>query len=137
MRGTRTFLDSNILVYASDANSPEKQSIAQGILSDPSIRVVLSTQVLLEFFNAATKKLKIEPVLARSLAESYARKEVLVLSCDVVLDAMGTAILHQRSLWDALILEAAANANCTRVLSEDMQHGQVVRGVRVENPFLA
>jgi predicted nucleic acid-binding protein len=110
--------------------------VALSILRDGEAQLVISTQVLLEFYNAATRKLRADAVSVRAIAETYARLETVVLTPDMVINAMNVSTLYQKSIWDALIIEAAASANCTRILSEGMQHGQVMRGVRIENPFL-
>jgi predicted nucleic acid-binding protein len=54
---------------------------------------------------------------------------------ELVLSAVDTATRYQLALWDALIVEAAARAGCERLLTEDLNHGQEIRGVRIENPF--
>lgn len=137
MKTVRAFIDTNVLVYASDSRDRVKQQTAQQILSSVKYRHVISPQVLVEFFNSATKKLGADPLLARSLAEGFTHLETVVVDGAMAIEAMGTAILFQRSIWDAMIVEAAAFGKCEKILSEDMQHGQVIKGVRIENPFLA
>ncbi|HEY0868380.1 MAG TPA: PIN domain-containing protein [Fimbriimonas sp.] len=137
MKTVRAFIDTNVLIYASDSRNSKKQEVAQRILGSTKYRHVISTQVLLEFFNSATRKLGADPLLARSLAQGFTHLETVAVDGSAAIEAMGTAILYQRTVWDAMIVEAAVLAKCERILSEDMQHGQVIKGVRIENPFLA
>jgi predicted nucleic acid-binding protein len=67
---------------------------------------------------------------------SLAKLPVVGIDADLVLSAIDTSREAKISLWDSLIIEAARQAGCERVLTEDLTHGQVIRGVRVENPFL-
>lgn len=137
----RSFLDSNILVYSVD-ESPQakaKHETALALLSAQPDDLVVSTQVLQEFYVVVTRKL--QRPLAEDRAEAAVRglSRLDVVSADVplVLDAIGTSRFARLSLWDALIIEAARRAGCQRVLTEDLNNGQAIRGVRIENPFSA
>jgi predicted nucleic acid-binding protein len=98
----------------------------------------LSTQVLQEFYVSATCKLS-RP-LSSERAESRVRDLSLLPLVRVDAPLILAAIARSRSLgfsfWDALILEAALAGGADRLLTEDLQHGQEVEGLRVENPFL-
>jgi predicted nucleic acid-binding protein len=133
----RTFVDTNILVYADDADAGSKQKRAESVLVAliASGDAVISTQVLQEYFNAATRKLGHTPERARKRVVAFAKLDVVLIRPEIVLEAIDLHRMHQMSIWDALILRCAAVAGCSRVLSEDMQHGQIVDGVRIENPF--
>jgi predicted nucleic acid-binding protein len=119
---TRTFFDTNVLVYLFDADSPDKQAQAQDALQAAVERgaAVISTQVLQEFFVTVTRKLA-RPLPARE-AEAALRglMELSVVPVD-----------------PELILAAASAAGCEEVLSEDLQHGQSFGRVRIANPFRA
>lgn len=133
----RFFVDSNVFVYADDASSPEKQNAALAII-DHAVRSglgVISTQVLLEYFAVATRKLNVPKELARAKVELMATMDVIEVRTDDVLGAIDNQRLHQISIWDGLILRCAKKAGCARLLSEDLQHGKSYDGVRVENPF--
>lgn len=134
----RVFIDTNVFVYADDAKATTKRPKARAVLS-PLIRsrsAVVSTQVLQEYFNAATRKLGLPAERARWRVEAMSRLEVVVIRPELVLTAIDLHRLHSFSLWDALVIACAAAGNCSRLLSEDMQHGQTIAGVRIENPFL-
>lgn len=131
------FLDTNIAVYTHDAGAGEKRRIAARLMAERSDELVVSTQVLLEFRAAVTRKLK--PALDRAAADAATRELALlpVVTTDrrLVLAALDTAAQEQLSVWEALIVEAAARAGCDELLTEDLNHGQVIRGVTVVNPF--
>jgi predicted nucleic acid-binding protein len=133
------FVDTNVLVYLFDADSPEKQERARAILEieGPSGRLVLSTQVLQEFFVSVTRKLKppVPPSEAEAAARDLAALDVVEIEAPMVFRAISRSRRHTLSLWDALIVEAALARGCTRLLSEDLQDGRRFGGLVVENPF--
>jgi predicted nucleic acid-binding protein len=133
----RRFLDTNVLVYADDLDAGTKREKARGILDEAlaSGEGVVSTQVLQEFFVISTGKLGVEPALARRKVELLAEMDLVRVDLDLILAAIDLSRLHSFSFWDALIVRAAAAAGCGLLLSEDLQHGQVVDGVRIEDPF--
>jgi predicted nucleic acid-binding protein len=136
--GGRAFLDTNILVYAADLDADTtKRDIARSILEDAFAepRAVVSTQVLQEFFVVATRKLGIDAAIARRKVELLSQLSVVQITPEIVLQAIDIHRLHQLSFWDALIVRCASVASCTRVLSEDLQDGQSIDGVRIDNPF--
>lgn len=133
----RRFLDTNVLVYADDLDAGTKREKARGLLDEAlaSGEGVVSTQVLQEFFVISTGKLGVEPALARRKVELLAEMDLVRVDLDLILAAIDLSRLHSFSFWDALIVRAAAAAGCGLLLSEDLQHGQVVDGVRIEDPF--
>jgi predicted nucleic acid-binding protein len=135
----RTFIDSNVLVYSVDESTAEKakRERAVELLSARPEDLVVSTQVLQEFYVVTTRKLK-SPLSGEAAARAVrgiAKLAVVGVDVPLVLAAIETSRLARLSLWDALIIEAASRAGCDRVLSEDLNPRQVVRGVRIENPF--
>ncbi len=137
----RTFLDSNVLVYSVDESPAEKvkHTLAAGLLSAPAEDLVVSAQVLQEFYVVTTRKLKspLSEERAAKAVRALAKLDVVGVDVPLVLAAVDTSRTAKISLWDALIIEAAGRAGCSRVLSEDLNTGQVIRGVRIENPFAA
>ena len=135
------FFDTNILVYAVDAGDPERRDIAidrfsRAVKEDA---IVLSTQVLQEFYNITTRMLK-PPLSAREAASQVAQLcvfDVVHSTPEGVLNAIELAQKHRLQWWDALILEAALRANADVLVSEDGQHGQRFGKLVVENPFLS
>ena len=135
---TRTFLDTNILVYAEDRADPVKQRKAvELILEHKRQRTgVVSLQVLQEFFVTVTRKLKLDVGVARYKVEFHSRFQVAEPTVSDILAAIDLHRLHGFSFWDALVLRMAKQAGCRVLLSEDIQHGEEVDGVRIVNPFL-
>ena len=133
----RTFIDTNVLVYLFDTDSPEKRDRARSLFESRAADFVLSTQVLQEFYVTVTRKLASPLEDREALAATRSLTALLVIPLDAqsVLDAIGLSQQNQVSLWDALILTAAIEAEYERLLTEDLQDGWKVRGLRVENPF--
>jgi predicted nucleic acid-binding protein len=134
----RTFLDTNILLYADDSAYPAKQQRALDLILEHRAQRtgVLSLQVIQEYFVNARRKLGLDPEFVRQKVESYFRFEVVEPVATDIFAAIDIHRLHRISYWDALVLHCARKAGCRVVLSEDMQHGQVIEGVRIVNPFL-
>jgi predicted nucleic acid-binding protein len=133
----RVFLDTNVLVYADDADAGKKRTRAQAVLTDAfsAATGVVSTQVLQEYFAVATRKLGVAAEVAQHRVELYAQLAVVIVSVEHIVAAIKLHRLSSIAFWDALVVRAAASAGCARVLSEDMQDGASLDGVRIENPF--
>ena len=135
----RTFLDSNVLVYSVDESPVEKAKHERAVelLGVQPENLVVSTQVLQEFYVVTTRKLRnpLSKERAARAVRGIAKLDVVGIDAPLVLAAVDTSRAAQISLWDALIIEAASRAGCERVLSEDLNASQVIRGVRIENPF--
>ncbi len=135
----RVFIDTNVIVYADDLDAGVKRERAQEILHQVFIdgNGVVSTQVLQEFFVAATRKLGVAPEVARRKVELLARLDVVTIEPSFIVEAIDLHRLHSLSFWDALIVQAAAASGCRRLLTEDLQSGRSIAGVRIENPFVS
>lgn len=134
----KAFVDTNVLVYAFDAGEAAKQARARDVLATGSLdEFVVSAQVLNEFYVATTRKLDtpLSPATAERAVRSLAHLDVVVLDANLVLRGIARARESRLSLWDALIVEAARRANCERILTEDLNHGQDFDGLTVVNPF--
>jgi len=136
----RIFLDTNILVYAHDADAGEKNAAAAQTVADlwESRNGILSTQVLQEFYITLTRKVA-SPVtgnVARRLIRNYLTWDLVLNDGAIILHAGEIADNYHLSFWDGLIVAAAHSKNAATILTEDMNHGQVVEGMRIENPFL-
>jgi predicted nucleic acid-binding protein len=134
------FFDTNVLVYCMDAGDPLRQAraierFAQACEQDT---VVLSAQVLQEFYAITTRKLTpaLSPAEAQAQVERLASFEVIGSSATSVLEATRLAQRHQLQWWDALILEAALRAQADVLVTEDGQHGQRFGKLVLENPFI-
>lgn len=134
------FVDTNVLVYWRDVTDAPKQAIARSWLEDllahDSGR--LSVQVLNEYYVTVTQKLT--PGLAKDLAwadvQAFATWQPQVIDCQLLERGRDLERHYELSWWDALIVAAAQAQNCELLLSEDLQHGAVLGGVTVQNPFL-
>lgn len=132
------FVDTNVLLYAVSTAPDErtKNKRALAILEDDD--VTLSVQVLQEFYVQATHRGRAERLShddAVALVESWLRFRVQEISVPLMQNAMATAARWDVSYWDAAIVEAAREAGCSTLLSEDLQNGMDFAGVRVVNPF--
>ena len=139
MSADRVFLDTNVLVYAYDASEPVKRARARRLLAEVEDAVV-STQVLAELYVALTRvgggvKPPVAPADAEAAVTSLSELTVVVVDAPLVLAAVRRARRSRLSLWDAMIVEASLAANCDRLLTEDLQHGQRFGDLAVENPF--
>ncbi len=124
-----------MLVYAYDLAEPHKRARATAVIADGGW--VISTQVMQEFFVTVTRRIKnpLTPGDALEALATLALAPVVSIDAQLVRLAAESAIRHQLSLWDALIVEAAARAGCTQVTTEDLNAGQDFGGVLIVNPF--
>jgi len=134
----RSFFDTNVLVYADDKAAPAKQRRAVVLVAEHrrAGTGVVSMQVLQEYFVTVTRKLSVDPRVARRKIELLAEFDVAAPGVADILAAVDLPRVHGFSFWDALILRAAQQAGCTVLFSENMQEAREVDGVRIVNPFL-
>lgn len=134
----KIFLDANILLYAQDKDSAAKQRRSREVIAALAANGsgVISTQVLQEFYVAATRKLGVEPLAAKAVLGTFSIFEITQASPDLIDEAIDYSILNKISFWDALIVAAAAATGCATIYSEDLNPGQVIQGVRIENPLV-
>ena len=134
----KIFLDSNILAYAQDKGAPKKQRRSRQVIAElgGSGSGVISTQVMQEFYVAATRKLGIEALAAKNVLKTFSIFEIVLITPELIQDAIDCSILYVVSFWDALVVAAAAAARCTILYSEDLNSGQAILGVNVQNPFV-
>lgn len=134
------FFDANIFIYLFDETDAEKRRISENILADALIcdTGVISFQVIQETLNVITTKLKVPA----STEDALRFLEIVLTpmwrimpSMDLYTSAIAIQSRYRHSFYDALIIAAALEAGCTRLLSEDMQHGQRIEGLVIENPF--
>jgi predicted nucleic acid-binding protein len=133
------FFDTNVLIYAVDEEDSEKHEIAGGLVEEYLVAGdgMISVQVLREFYSASRR-------LRRPLSDEHAQEMVgyfaafspIPENVGTVLGAVRRSREYRLSFWDALILESALKGGADRLLTEDLQHGQEIAGLRIENPFL-
>lgn len=134
----KTFVDTNVLIYAHDIDAKRKHETAKAVLRELwSERTgLVSTQVLQEFYVNVTRKIA-RPVpknQARSVVRSYANWCVETTLAEITA-AFRVEDQNRIGFWDALIIASAVKGGASRILSEDFNAGQTIMGVRIENPF--
>jgi len=134
----RTFIDTNVLIYAHDIDANGKHKIAKEVLQELwSERTgVLSAQVLQEFYVNVTRNIPspLSKDLARLVVSSYAIW-CLETTPTEILAAFRIEDESRIGFWDALIVSSAAKLGANRILSEDLNAGQRIAGILVVNPF--
>jgi predicted nucleic acid-binding protein len=132
------FFDSNILIYSDDKRYPQKQRTAQSLIRSHRVNRtgVVSLQTLQEYFRNTTRKLGLDPATARRKVEIFSRFHLVEPVLNDVFSAIDLHRLHQISYWDAMVVHCAKKSGCQTVLTEDLNNGQMIDGVRIVNPFL-
>lgn len=132
-----TFIDTNVLVYAFDASEPAKRARAVALLEDEALDIVLSAQVLNEFYWTVTRKLT--PTVPADVAQEVVRElalgRVVPIDANLAEEAIALSRRHRLSLWDAGIVVAAQRSGCRELLTEDLTNGQAFGPVTVRDPF--
>ena len=136
---SRAFVDANVLVYAFDSSAGQKKVVAEALLAQlwETGTGCLSVQVLQEFFVTVTRKVA-RPLPIDEAAErlrELASWRIFAPTADDVLEAVA---LHKRAkmgFGDAMIVHAAAESGCDVLWTEDLGDGQLLRNVRVRDPF--
>jgi predicted nucleic acid-binding protein len=134
----KTFVDSNVLIYAHDVDAKAKHETAKSVLRELWSRRtgVLSMQVLQEFYVNVTRKIA-SPLprdAARLVVNSYTVWCIETTPTEIAA-AFRIEDESRIGFWDALIVAAAVKSGSVRILSEELNAQQVIGGIRVENPF--
>ncbi|MDD2277245.1 MAG: PIN domain-containing protein [Smithellaceae bacterium] len=136
----RSFVDTNILVYAHDLSAKARHDMAFSVVERlwEEESGVISTQVLQEFYITVTRKVKepLKPADAREIVRNYLAWPVQVNDPEMTIQASEIEEKNGISFWDALIVAAALRLKAKRILTEDLNHGQVIEGIVIENPLL-
>lgn len=136
---TRSFVDTNVLIYAEVSDAPVKQRVALDLLKrlyDEALGV-LSTQVLQEYCNVALKKLHLPARHVRAQLDLYGQFEVIQVTPAIIHAALDLHQTRSIAFYDAIIVATVQTAGCDVVFSEDMHTGESLAGVRIVNPFAA
>jgi predicted nucleic acid-binding protein len=133
----RSFFDTNVLIYADDKAAPAKQRRALDLVAEHrrAGTGVVSLQILQEYFVTITRKLGVQPRIARRKVELLAEFDVAATDITDILAAIDLHFLHGFSFWDALVMRSAMQAGCSVLLTEDMQETREIDGIRIVNPF--
>jgi predicted nucleic acid-binding protein len=136
----KTFIDTNIFVYAYTGDDKTKHSTAQKVIRDgfKSQNTIISTQVLSEFYSAMTK-IKIDHGSIKNIIyELISTSAVKAITVQTVKKAVFLREKYAYSWWDSLILSSALENGCNRICSEDMRHGHIIEdSLVIENPFIS
>lgn len=135
----RPFFDTNILIYSVDRDETVRSGPAGELIETHLVRGkgAISVQVLREFYSASRRLgSPLSDEQAREMVDYFTTFRTLSEDIGMVLGAVRRTGELSISFWDALIVEAALKSGADRLFTEDMQHGQIIEGMRVENPFL-
>ena len=134
----KTFVDTNILIYAHDVDAKTKHEAAKSILRElwSQHTGVLSMQVLQEFYVNVTRKIAspLPQDVARLVVNSYSIWCIETTPAEIA-TAFRIEDESRIGFWDALIVASAVKSGAERILSEDLNAQQRIAGVRIENPF--
>jgi predicted nucleic acid-binding protein len=134
----KLFLDTNILVYTVDKFDKNKHQAARNVVKEAvsNDAAVLSTQVLQEFYNACTLKLHMKPLKVKGYVHNYIENIEIVQNDSAIIErGIDISIISKISFWDALLIAAAESANCAELLTEDLNDGQTINGIKIRNPL--
>ena len=120
-----------------DVHDPRKRNACRLLLREAAEgnNGVISTQVLQEFYVAATVKLKADPLEVKAVLNSFENYEVISITPMLIKEAIDCQIINRISFWDSLIVVAAEYSKCAVLWTEDLNEGQVIRGVKIVNPL--
>jgi predicted nucleic acid-binding protein len=135
------FLDTNVILYAFDQAAPQKAEVARQLIKDgiDAKQTVISYQVVQEFINVAIKSFRIS--LARADLELFLETALFPMavvspSQSLIMEALRLQSAFRLAWYDSLIVAAALESSCEVLYTEDIQHGQRIRDVLVQNPFV-
>lgn len=135
----RFFLDTNVLVYANDRSDRRKYDTAKRILLEglANENMILSTQVLGEFFVTVTRKIevKLPAESAKKQIHLLRTAEIIPIDFDLTVRAVEFSVQEGLSYWDSLIVTTAQKSQCALLYSEDMADGRTYGSVTIRNPF--
>ena len=135
----RSFIDTNVLIYAEASDAPAKQRTALDLLKRlyEEAQGVLSTQVLQEYCNVALKKLRLPAQHVRAQLDLYQQFEVIQVTPAIIHAGLDLHQTRSVAFYDAIIVASAQIAGCNVLWTEDLRAGEIVGGVRIVNPFAA
>jgi len=133
----RSFIDTNVLVYAEASDEPLKQQAALTLLKRlyENNEGVLSTQVLQEYCNVALKKLRLSSTHIRAQLDLYEQFELVQVTPAIIRAGLDLQQTRSVSFFDSIVLASAHAAGCNVIWSEDMNTGEVINGMQMTNPF--
>jgi predicted nucleic acid-binding protein len=134
----RQFFDTNILVYSRDPDDAAKRAVSRRLIEDAIAgdAFVISTQVLVEFYATTLRRRILGPAQALDLVRFWGQHDTVPHTPELLVRGLELHQAHSLSVWDGLIVQAALDARCEVLLSEDLQHGRRFGDLEVANPFV-
>lgn len=135
----RRFFDTNVLVYSCDSSDSRKMEVAETSIRE-SIAAegfVVSTQVLAEFYVTAIRRRLFGPAETLRLVRFWSEHDTVAQTPELLIRGLELHQAHSLSMWDALVVQAAIDARCDVLLTEDLQHGRRFGDLEISNPFLS
>ena len=131
----RVFLDTNIFVYTQSSVEMKKREVSMGLIDN--YECYTSTQVFNEVSNVMLKKLKMSTEEVKQIiAAIHDNCKVGLINYDTVQKALDLKERYGYSYYDCLILASALESDCQKLLSEDMNDGQIIENkLEIVNPF--
>lgn len=135
---TAEFIDTNILIYAEDSGMGTKHQIAVDLVARLARQDIgaLSTQVLAEYYNAATKKLRMSSEEAEETIRDLSCWKIHRPSHADIVNAIALQRRYWLSWWDAMILNSAIESGAGILWSEDLGNRQEFGALVIRNPFV-
>ncbi|MEQ8471254.1 MAG: PIN domain-containing protein [Marinoscillum sp.] len=133
----KIFIDSNVLIYLFSSDEPEKRNHCNKLLLslEKEYSLVWSTQVIQEFYNTFTQKFGRSPQEVKKHIQYFTSFELVINNLDTINSAIDIQITNKLSFWDSLIISAAQQANCSTLLTEDLNHSQKIDMLTIKSPF--
>jgi predicted nucleic acid-binding protein len=135
----RIFVDTNILVYAHDLSGGDRHAKASAVIEGlwEAETGVISTQVLQEFYVTVTRKIKnpLKPDAAREIIRNYLAWPIQINDPEMTIRAAEIEEKNRLSFWDAMIVAAALQLQAQKIFTQDLNHGQIIEGILIENPL--
>jgi predicted nucleic acid-binding protein len=136
----RIFVGTNILVYAHDLSAGDRHAKAFAVIESlwEAETGVISTQVLQEFYVTVTRKIRnpLKPDEAREIIRNYLAWPVQINDPETTIRASEIEEKNSLSFGDALIVAAALRLQAQKIITEDLNHGQIIEGILIENPLV-
>jgi len=136
----RVFLDTNILLYAKIDDGSDKHKVCHKLLTTVLVgfEIVLSTQVLSEYYvNANKKKILPQPEIQNTILQFISDFEIVSITKELIPETFHVLNRYQFSYWDSNIISAALIGDCDILYTEDLQDGQIINNrLKIVNPML-
>ena len=133
----KIFIDSNFFLYLFDKDEKKKRQHCSNLLLklEASYTIVISTQVIKELSSVLLRKFHYPISDLKVFINQLEMFEVAETPPATIQKGLDIMSSYQLSFWDSIICATASSANCVLIISEDMQDGQEILGIKVQSPF--